>query len=101
MKNIIVIGAGMGGLSAAIYLAQNGYRVTVLEARATPGGLASGFALDGIRFDAGPYILLDLPGLQWAFQSLGIDLRQQVELRRIHDVYQVHDSDISGETVRF
>src|SRR5258708_549736 len=43
MKRIIVIGAGMGGLSAAIRLAQMGYSVTTLEARATPGGLASGF----------------------------------------------------------
>jgi phytoene dehydrogenase-like protein len=99
MKRIIVIGAGMGGLSAAIRLAQIGYSVTTLEARATPGGLASGFDHDGVRFDSGPYILLDLPGLQWAFHALGVDVRERVELRRIQDVYQVTDS--SGVVVRF
>jgi phytoene desaturase len=97
MKNIIVIGAGMGGLSAAIQLAQLGHRVTVLEARATAGGLASGFDHSGFRFDAGPYILLDLPGLQWAFQALGMDVREQLELRRIPHVLRVADS--SGAAV--
>jgi phytoene dehydrogenase-like protein len=99
MKKVIVIGAGMGGLSAALRLSQYGYQVVVLEARATPGGLASGIEQGGVRFDAGPYILLDLPGLQWAFRELGIDLRERVELRRIQDVYQV--SDVSGAVVHF
>ncbi len=97
MKNIIVIGAGMGGLSAAIQLAQLGHRVTVLEARATAGGLASGFDHSGFRFDAGPYILLDFPGLQWAFHALGMDVREQLELRRIQHVLRV--ADASGATV--
>jgi phytoene dehydrogenase-like protein len=99
MKKIIVIGAGMGGLSAAIRLAQLGYRVTVLEARASAGGLASGFDHSNFHFDAGPYILLDLPGLEWAFQSLGIDVHQCVELRRLQYVYRVADK--TGVVVHF
>ncbi len=61
----------MGGLSCAIHLAQHGVDVTVIEAASFAGGLASGFEVDGLRFDGGPYILLDRPGLRWAFAQWG------------------------------
>jgi phytoene dehydrogenase-like protein len=98
-RRVVIIGAGMGGLTAAIRLAQRGLSVRVIEARAEAGGLASGFEKDGFVFDAGPYILLDRPGLEWAFRSLGLELEEHVTLRRIDDVYQVISSD--GFTVRF
>lgn len=88
-KNVVVIGAGMGGLTAALRLARNGYRVQVLEARQEAGGLASGVACDGFSFDAGPYILLDRPGLEWAFASLGLKLSEHIDLRAIDHVYSV------------
>ncbi|MFM7040343.1 MAG: phytoene desaturase family protein [Planctomycetaceae bacterium] len=90
-RRIIVIGAGVGGLSAAIRLARYGCHVTVVEAGSSAGGLASGFELDGFRFDAGPYVLLDRPGLEWAFRQLEIDCGSQVQLQRISSVYQVDD----------
>lgn len=85
----LIIGAGMGGLTAAIRLARRGVLVEVLEARTDAGGLASRFEVKGFRFDAGPYILLDRPGLEWALASLGIDLAETLILRRIEDVYRV------------
>jgi phytoene dehydrogenase-like protein len=88
----VVIGAGMGGLTAATRLARLGFRVRVLEARAEGGGLASGLEREGFAFDAGPYILLDRPGLEWAFRALDLDLAEHVQLRRIEDVYQVASS---------
>jgi phytoene dehydrogenase-like protein len=103
-KNVIVIGAGMGGLTAALRLAQAGLSVQVFEARAEPGGLASGCRFEGFWFDAGPYILLDRPGLEWAFASLGIALGDHIELRPIEHVYSVtspNDPDVhifSSET---
>jgi diapolycopene oxygenase len=79
----------MGGLTAALRLAREGFHVTVLEARAEPGGLASGNVYQGLSFDAGPYILLDRPGLEWAFASVGLKLAEHIELRAIDHVYSV------------
>jgi phytoene desaturase len=53
-KDIIVIGAGFAGLSAACFLAKAGYAVTVLEKNDGPGGRARMFEQDGFRFDMGP-----------------------------------------------
>jgi phytoene dehydrogenase-like protein len=96
---VVIIGAGMGGLAAALQLAQRGLSVRIIEARPEAGGLASAFEKDGLVFDAGPYILLDRPGLEWAFHSLGLELAEHVTLRRIDDVYEVFSSH--GNTVHF
>ena len=88
-KTAVIVGAGMGGLTAALRLAHAGFRVHVVEARAEAGGLASGCEFDGFSFDAGPYILLDRPGLEWAFARLGIPLGDVLELLPIDHVYSV------------
>lgn len=54
---IIIIGAGIGGLSAAIRLAAAGQRVLVLEQNATVGGKMSQFDADGFRWDTGPSVI--------------------------------------------
>jgi phytoene desaturase len=97
-RSVVIVGAGMGGLSAALRLARLGFAVRVLEARPEAGGLASGCEYDGLAFDAGPYILLDRPGLEWAFDNLGLSLQEQVPLRRIEEVYEV--SFAGGAPVR-
>lgn len=53
MTQIVVIGAGVGGLATAALLAKNGLDVTVLEAHIYPGGCAGTFYHQGFRFDAG------------------------------------------------
>ncbi len=88
-RRILIIGAGMGGLTAALRLARHGYAVCLLEARTTLGGLAAGFRQDGLDFDAGPYILLDRPGLDWAFRAVGLELDDLVTLHRLDPVYEV------------
>jgi len=54
MKKAIVIGAGIGGIAAALRLSKKGYQVTVFEANNYPGGKLSSFNLGNYRFDAGP-----------------------------------------------
>src|SRR5262249_18022890 len=62
----IIIGGGMGGLSAAIHLRLAGYEVTVYEANERVGGRANLIERDGFRFDTGPS-LLNYP---WVFERL-------------------------------
>lgn len=54
--NVVVIGAGAGGLAAGALLARKGAMVTVLEAQEYPGGCAATFSCKGYRFDAGATI---------------------------------------------
>jgi phytoene desaturase len=61
----------------------------VREARDKPGGLAGSIELEGLRFDCGPYVLLDRPGLEWAFEQLQITLADRLQLNRIPDVYEI------------
>lgn len=53
LSKVIVVGAGVGGLTTAGLLAKEGYQVTVLEAQTYPGGSASTFLHKGYRFDSG------------------------------------------------
>lgn len=62
MKKIVIIGAGIGGLSAAALLAKKGYDITVLEKNKQPGGRAGVFRAKGFTFDMGPswYLMPDV-----------------------------------------
>ncbi|MEB3202750.1 MAG: FAD-dependent oxidoreductase, partial [Synechococcus sp.] len=52
--DLVVIGSGLGGLSAAVLAARYGLEVVVLEAHALPGGAAHGFSRQGFQFESGP-----------------------------------------------
>ena len=90
---VAIVGGGVGGLAAAIRLANRGHRVQIFEARDAVGGLASGFEAGGTWFDGGPYIVLDRPGLEWAFERLGTDIAA-LDLRRAEDFYTLGDTHI-------
>ena len=53
-KSVIVIGSGFAGLSAASFMAKEGWQVTVIEKNETPGGRARQWKADGFTLDMGP-----------------------------------------------
>ncbi len=57
-KNVVIVGAGPGGLAAAMQLARAGCEVTVLERRDRVGGRTSAIEIDEFRFDCGPTFFL-------------------------------------------
>jgi len=67
---VAVVGAGVGGLAAAIELAAAGHRVTVFERAATPGGKCARVERGGFRWDAGPSLLT----MPWVFRDLELEL---------------------------
>ncbi len=76
-QSIIVVGAGIGGLTAAALLAHRGYRVTVYDQAIVPGGCASTFQRQGFTFDVGATQVAGLePGgiHHRIFRELGLDL---------------------------
>ncbi|MDW8131866.1 MAG: phytoene desaturase family protein [Bryobacterales bacterium] len=83
LPEVIVIGAGLGGLSAAIHLRLAGHPVRIFEANGSAGGRANLLMLEGLPFDTGP-TLLNYP---WIFRDLfhaaGERLEDFVELRRV------------------
>lgn len=88
-KSVIIIGAGMGGLVAATHLAQRGLHVTVLEKNSRPGGRCDRISREGHHFDTGPTLLI-MPLLYDAeFASLGVDMNELLDLRRIDPTYHL------------
>jgi phytoene dehydrogenase-like protein len=53
MKQVIIIGSGIGGLTAGNLLARKGHRVTIFEAHSSPGGYTAGFRRQGFYFESG------------------------------------------------
>jgi phytoene desaturase len=77
-RHIVVVGAGIGGLAAAIGAAASGARVTVLEAHAQAGGKAGIAVVDGVEFDTGPSVVTLLAELDAVFAQAGVRLEDFV-----------------------
>lgn len=89
-RNVIVIGAGFAGISAATTLASQGYKVTVLEKNTTPGGRARAFSAGGFTFDMGPswYWMPDV--FEQYFKRFGKSVADYYSLQRLDPSYNVH-----------
>lgn len=90
MSHAVVIGAGLGGLAAALRLQGAGYDVTVVEGAATPGGRASRIREQGFTFDTGPSLITMPWVLEEAFAAGGLDLHAEVSLRRLDPFYRLN-----------
>jgi phytoene desaturase len=81
LADVLVIGAGMGGLSAAITLAARGLQVDVLEAAERPGGKLGVAVIDGVEVDTGPSVLTLPDVLDRVLRLAGTSLRDELTLR--------------------
>lgn len=90
---IVIVGAGLGGLSTALRLAGAGRQVTVLEREDVPGGRAGLLARDGYRFDTGPTVLT-MPGLiADALACVGEELADWLDLAPVSPLYRAYYPD--------
>ena len=92
-KNVIVIGSGFGGLSAAIRLQTQGYQVTILERREQIGGRAGVYKMDGFIFDAGPTVITAPFLIEELFKISGKKMNDYVELLPVFPYYRIFFDD--------
>ncbi|MGQ0647764.1 MAG: phytoene desaturase [Gemmatimonadaceae bacterium] len=96
---IVVIGAGFGGLAAAIRLRAQGHEVTIVEKLGQPGGRAGVFRQDGFTFDAGPTIITAPWLIHELFAAGQRAIDDYVHLVRLEPYYNVRFED--GSVFRF
>src|SRR4030042_6505256 len=98
-KNAVIIGAGIGGITTAAFLAKNGYRVRVYEKNPAPGGRCGQINREGHRFDIGATMFM-MPGIyREVFRSLGIDPEKILSLKPLEDLYKIYFDN--GDTLDF
>ncbi|HEY3438885.1 MAG TPA: phytoene desaturase family protein [Actinotalea sp.] len=85
----VVIGAGVGGLSAAIHLARRGMSVTVVEKNGEPGGRLGQFTKEGHTFSTGPTLLIMPLLYRSELAHLGVDMDEALEPQRVDPTYDV------------
>ena len=73
-KSVVVVGAGMAGLTASAYLLKEGYRVQLLEKNDYCGGLLSSFNREGFIFDTGPRSIINAGIVSPMLRQLGIEI---------------------------
>ncbi|WP_435229986.1 phytoene desaturase [Pseudopelagicola sp. nBUS_20] len=95
-NRVIVIGAGLGGLSAAMRLGAKGYAVTVLDKLDRTGGRGSSISQNGHRFDLGPTIVTVPQVFEGLWADCGRDFRADVDLRPVEPFYEVRWPDGSS-----
>ena len=91
--HVVVVGAGLGGLSAALRLAGAGRKVTVIERESVPGGRNGLLNKDGYAFDTGPSVLTMPSLIQDAFSCVGEDMKDWLELMPLSPLYRAFYAD--------
>ena len=99
-SSAVVIGAGLGGLAAAMRLGAKGYDVTVLDRLDTPGGRGTAIHAGGHRFDLGPTIVTVPQVFRGLWAACGRDFDADVDLRPLDPFYEIRWPDGSHFTAR-
>ncbi|UCG27410.1 MAG: phytoene desaturase [Bacteroidales bacterium] len=88
-NNVVIIGAGLGGITAGIHLARQGYNVSIYEKNTFPGGRCGNFFKDGHRFDIGATFLMMPEIYEKTYASFGRIFTEELKLYRMDPVYKV------------
>ena len=94
-KNVVIIGAGVGGLTTALFLAKEGYKVDIYEKNPSPGGRCGQFIKEGHRFDLGATMLLMPDVYREVFSALEIPLETGKDILPLEDLYKIYFDDRS------
>ncbi|WP_338703931.1 phytoene desaturase family protein [Streptomyces sp. Q6] len=94
--HVVVVGAGLSGLAAALHLLGAGRRVTIVEREAAPGGRAGSLLRGGYRIDTGPTVLTMPELADEAFAAVGESLADRVDLIPLHPAYRAAFADGSA-----
>ncbi|MGH2564900.1 MAG: phytoene desaturase family protein, partial [Ginsengibacter sp.] len=92
-KSVIVIGSGFAGLSAASFMAKAGWKVTVIEKNAIPGGRAGQLKESGFVFDTGPSFYWMPDVFEKYFAHFGKKVSDYYSLQRLDPSYRVYWED--------
>jgi phytoene desaturase len=95
-KKVIIIGAGMAGMTAATHLAKHSIQVTILDKNSHAGGRCDRISRDGHHFDTGPTLMV-MPLLYEAeFAALGASMHELLDLQRVDPTYHLVFDDGSS-----
>jgi len=86
-KSAAIIGAGIGGICAAIHLAKAGLRVKVFEKNPHPGGRCDWIEVDGHHFDTGPTLMVMHQVFEAEFSALGTPMDELMALNKVDPSY--------------
>lgn len=92
-KTVIVIGSGFAGLSAASFMAKQGWKVTLLEKNETPGGRARQLKENGFTFDMGPSFYWMPDVFERYFAQFGKKVSDYYTLHRLDPSYRIYWND--------
>ena len=88
-KRIIIVGAGPGGLTAGMLLAQKGYQVDLFEKNPEVGGRNAPLRIGEFTFDTGPTFLMMVRILEEIFTECGKRLEDYLVLKKIDPLYRL------------
>ncbi|MCR1850745.1 FAD-dependent oxidoreductase [Paeniclostridium sordellii] len=89
MKDVIIVGAGIGGISTGIRLLKNGYKVTIIEKEDKIGGKLNQLHDQGYKFDLTASILMTPQIYIELFNYINKDYTNYIELIKLDTIYKV------------
>lgn len=92
-NRVVIVGAGLAGLSAALWLASTGRQVTVVERGSGPGGCAGRREVGGFQFDTGPTVVTMPELIDETLAAVGENITDRLPLTRLSPAYRAHYAD--------